>query len=148
MTTICSSIEGGNRLRSILKNALAPVDKKLGYKPLVVWTTLQSEDKPSQEQIWLMVLDNIESDRQVNIGRPRRYETAGLFGIVVHVPKVFATLHKGAMDIAESIKMAFVKQNTLRPFILTNALIAESEPIEAWNRIDIGIGYRFQYFIP
>ena len=143
---LASADQGANALRNILFDAIQTAKKELGYKPLVIWSSMQEHDKPDQDKLWLMAVDNVSRDRHAGIGR-RRYKVEGTFVIAIHIPRTSATLPVKAWKLAETIKTAYRNQDIIPQWILYDAIASEGEPVEAWNKIDMGIVYQYQYFI-
>ena len=146
MSTITSGTEGADALLQILKDAVAGIaaELKLNYAPLIVWSRMTETDSPEQTQLWFTAVDTVEEDYLRSIGRRGLHLVSGNLLVSVFIPQAFAALQKMGFGMAERIKRAYYDQRLLQMSIL-NSPHAIGEPIDAWNRIDLLIVYRYNY---
>ena len=133
-------------LKEILRRSLVQAVKacRLTYNPLVVWSQMTAADTPDQKQIWLMSVDNVESDVLQNLGTKGLHNVTGKLIISAFNPVAFSQLQRTAFEIIEIIKRAYYEQRLLQMDVL-NSPHGVGEPIEAWNRVDLLIDYTFNY---
>ena len=143
---VASAKEGLDCLHSVLSTQLEQLTEPLGYVPKVIWNISEELKNPPADKVWLMVANNFTEDTRANIGRPRRYEVIGFYNVIFHYPQsplVFCPVD----DVAERIKCAYYEQNLLRPYNVIGAMANDVDPVEQWNRKQLAINYRFQYFV-
>ena len=145
MPTVTSFKDGLDCLHSVLSTQLATLTAPLGYEPIVLWRISDQLDNPPNDKVWLLVANVVDSDSRANIGRPRRFEVFGTYNVILHFPQQ-ATVFSPVEEASELIKMAFYDQNLLRPYNVLSATVNDVDPIEQWNRKQIAISYRFEYF--
>ena len=146
MAIVNSSTEGLNCLHGMLDNQMQQLTSPFGYEPLVIWNISRQIDNPPNDKAWLMVMNVIDSDEQTGFGRPRKYTVLGTYNVFIHYPQQ-GTIFQPVDEVSENIKTAFYRQAVLRPYNILSATINDVNPIEQWNRKQIAISYRFQYFV-
>ena len=146
MAIVNSSTQGVNCLRGMLKDQMQQLTQPLGYMPMVVWRISEQVDNPPNDRAWLVMMNVIDSDEQSAFGRPKRYTVLGTYNVFIHYPQQ-ETVHGLVDEVSENIKLAFYDQRVLRPYNILSATINDVDPIEQWNRKQIAISYRFQYFV-
>ena len=146
MAIVNSSTEGLNCLRSMLEGQMEQLTQPLGYIPTIAWKISEQIDNPANDKAWLLMMNVIDSDSQTAFGRPRRYTVLGTYNVFIHYPQQ-GTAYLPVDEVSENIKTAFYEQRVLRPYNILSATINDVDPIEQWNRKQIAISYRFQYFV-
>lgn len=148
MAYVNSATEGLNCLHAALKENLYKVKEQLGYTPDIVWNKSQALSIPNRKRIWALVMNffNEGEDKRTNIGRPKKFEVIGTYRVMLHFDPSgveFAKIDRSAELIKSFYRRELVR---LRPYNVLSATVNDADPIETWNRKQITINYRFQYF--
>ena len=146
MAYVNSASQGLDCLHTALRNNLGQVKEQLGYVPTVVWNKSQALSDPKRNRIWLFVMNVFSEDKRTNIGRPKKFEVMGTYNVTLHFDPSgveFTKIDRSAELIKSFYRREIVK---LRPYNVLSATINDADPMETWNRKQITINYRFQYF--
>ena len=146
MAWVSSAHAGLQLLHGIMAGMIPDISVEFGYRPLVVWNAGQVLKKPPDTRVWFRVVNMYDSDRQRNIGRPRRYEVLGSYNVFLHYPKLVVVERK-VDAVLESLKTAFRYQNVLSPYNVRSSAVNQGRNYDKWNTKYLSHRYRFQYFV-
>lgn len=146
MAWVRSADAGLQILHGIFADMVPSIGALLGYQPLVVWNAGQVRKKPLDTRVWFRIVNMYESDRQRNIGRPRRYVVLGCYNVFIHYPKL-VVIERKVDAIIESVKDAFRFQRVLSPYNMRSTLVNQGRNYDKWNTKYVSLNYRYQYFV-
>ena len=140
-----SSLQGRDKLFSVMEYAADEVSRILGYSPLVVWGSSQSAPKPDQDRVWFYVVNSVISDRQVSLGRPKRFRVEGILLVAAFCPKKPETLFVKTQESIDCIRNNYRKQRVLRGLVVRDLSVEEVPPDDQWSRLDLNLQYQYDY---
>ena len=140
-----SSLEGRDKLFSVLQQASSEVALILGYDPLVVWSQSNAQEKPAQDKVWFTIANIVTSDRQTAMGKPRKMRVQGGLLVTAFFPKKPETQYKKATECIDCIKRNYREQNVLRGLTIQDLSVQDIAPQNQWNKMQLRLDYQYYY---
>ena len=140
-----SRIAVSDGLYSITSKAIEEASELLNFSPLIVWGRQQGAEKPSQAKTWFYINNEISSDRQIALGRPKRHRIEGTLTVTAYYPKKPEQNIEIVERCMSCLQTNYRKQRALQGLFFLDLPVSPQAPEGGWNRVAMAAEYRVDY---